>query len=106
MAYGPGAGLNFAGHPSRRGQPAGVVLVVVEAVRRIRYGTVELGQVEVHGVVVAHREDGQPPVDLLGGGAVPGVAMPREGERDSGVEMPEREGRPGLRQVVVSLLGR
>ena len=105
MVQRPRPGLPFPGHLGRRGQPAGVVLVVVEPVRAVRDRAIEAWQIEGHGVVVPYREDRQPPVDLLGGSAVPDVAVPRKSEGDAGRQMARGKGGTGLRHVVVRGFG-
>ena len=86
-------------------EPPGVVLVVVEVARGVRHRTGEARQVEAHGVGLPHREDRQPPVDLLRRGAVPDVPVPGEGEGDPRREVPDREGSSRLRHVVVRVAG-
>jgi polysaccharide pyruvyl transferase WcaK-like protein len=103
---GPRPRLALAGHLGRGGQPARVVLVVIERVRGVRDGAGEAVQVESHGVVLPDREDREPPVDLLGRRAVPDVAVPGEREGHARVQVPQRKRSPRLGQVVVGLLGR
>ena len=51
----------------------------------------KFSKIEAHGVVLVDDKHGKPPVDLLGWCAVPDVAVPREGVRDSGGQMIHRE---------------
>src|SRR5277367_4363056 len=76
--------LLFLRHLCSRRQTLGVVSVGIKGVRGVRYRSTEALKVEGHGVVFTDGEDGEPPVELLGRRAVPGVPMPRKGKRHPG----------------------